>query len=698
MNDIDEREQKLEPYNAKNYGASFQTPAFKAKVRYLDKMTAEIQKNVIKPTDSEFDSDKYSIKYKEILNESQFLAATTIKDPLLIIAGAGSGKTTTLTYRVAFMLENNIRPENILLLTFTRKAAKEMLERTAQLLGNVDMAKRIAGGTFHSFANAALRKYAIRIGMSPNFAIIDDEDCRSIISSMIKEESADFKGRISYKIVSDIAAKMINNNLSVKHCITEYYPDLENYVVDMETLQKKYHDYKINNSVFNFDDLLFMLADKLEHYDEFRKDLNVQYKYIMIDEYQDTNIIQKKIMQLLSQNQQNVMVVGDDSQSIYSFRGAEIENILLFKESYPNAKIIKIETNYRSTPQIINFTNDIVAQNHIGFKKELNSHKAGTDKPVVKRFSDASKESEFVSTCIETLIKDGTPMNDIAVLCRRGKGFEYLQLDLKQMKIPFKLYGGTSFLAKTHVKDVIAFLRVINNPKDYSAWQRVLRLVEGVGVVGVSQLIDNLQKNKGTLDPKSFAKKKWKEEVERLQATLAYIDEYESYNIAATIRAVMRYYDNYLLNEIVDPMVIAAIHKDIDILVSRTHSSPTLAAFINLFMIDPPSEDEKKNNQEQHVTLSTVHSAKGLEWAYVFVIELIDGKFPSAFAIKDQEGVEEERRLFYVACTRAKKGLFLTVPCLNKYSKNAWKEDKPSRFLLEANSKNFNIHIGDLNV
>lgn len=633
---------------------------------------------------------KYKINYAFDLNRAQLEAVTTITGPILVIAGAGSGKTRVIVHRVAFMLENGISPQEILLLTFTRKAACEMTARVQELLNDTG-AEKVFGGTFHSFSNYALRKYANLINIPPNFSIIDSEDSadtidlvKSELKLISKEKAFPKKHRIQ-----EIISSARNRNLTIQEVIEDEYSGLIEYLEQLEMIRQGYAKYKKICHIFDYDDLMDVLRDSLRDNPMFRKLLQDEYKYIMVDEYQDTNVVQKEIVEYLSETHRNILIVGDDAQSIYSFRGANYENILRFPQKYPDCKVIKIEENYRSNQKILDFTNDIIRNARIGYKKRLYSNIKKDALPFVKKFYDQQKEAEYIVSRILEYREKGIALNQVAVLVRAFWHARFIELELNRRGIPYIAVGGLAFNERKHVKDIISYLRIIQNPYEAVAWHRVLKYIPGVGIVSARKIIEKIIAEKG-LNIESFEKTKFAEGLRNLVEMLKSASD-TTISLSRKLEIIKEYYTPILVAAEPDYQIRLL---DIGVLISLAAQYDSLTKFLTDFALDPPSKrfgnkttpliDE---GEDKPLTVSTIHSAKGLEWYGVFIPHALDGMIPSIRAIKNLEEMEEERRLFYVACSRAKEDLTITMPSYVA-TYNGFMS-YPSRFLVEIGKDKF---------
>jgi len=632
----------------------------------------------------------YKINYKNELNIPQLEAVTTTNGAVLVIAGAGSGKTRVIVHRVAFMLENEIDPGEILLLTFTRKAAGEMLGRVQGLL-NDNKAQKIFGGTFHSFSNYILRKNANLLDIPSNFTIIDSEDSADTIDLIKSELKIEKKEKAFPKKnrLQEIISSARNRNLTIRNVIQTEFSGLLEFIDQIELINKGYEKYKRICQIFDYDDLMEVLRDSLRDNMIFRRKLNKEFRYIMVDEYQDTNIVQKEIVEYLSEGSGNILVVGDDAQSIYSFRGANYENILRFPQKYPECRIIKIEQNYRSNQKILDFTNDIIDNARIGYKKHLFSRILYDTLPVVRKFYDQQLEAEFIVDKIIEYREKGIALNQVAILVRAFWHARYIEVELNKRSIPYIAVGGLAFNERKHVKDIISYLRIIQNPYDAVAWHRILKYLPGVGLVTARKIIEKIISEKG-LEKSSFENTKFAEGLNRLTEMINRASD-NKISISQKIGMILEYYSPILQATESDYQIRLL---DIGVLVDLSSRYDALDKFLTDFALDPPSKkfgnktvpliDE---SEDKPLTVSTIHSAKGLEWYSVIIPHALDGLIPSVRALNNIEEIEEERRLFYVACSRAKQDLIITMPSyVSTY--NAFLS-YPSRFLVEISKEKF---------
>ena len=423
----------------------------------------------------------YRIDYAGELNPSQYEAATTLEGPVLVIAGAGSGKTRTLVYRVARLVESGVNPGHVLLLTFTRKAAEEMLRRAAALVGA--SCERVAGGTFHSFANTVLRRAGRRLDLDPGFTILDRGDAEDVINLLRSRAGLDKKDRRFPRknTILEILSMAVNRSTTIEDLVAESYGHLFDHLEELVRLGEKYVRYKRDRSLVDYDDLLVLLRDLVRDHPEVAGQLSRTYRFIMVDEYQDTNRLQAEIVRGLAAAHDNVMAVGDDSQSIYSFRGATFRNIMDFPELFRGTRIVKLEDNYRSTQPILDLANAIIDRAAEKHTKVLRTQKAEGPSPVLAQCADEQAQSRFVTQRILELREEGVSLADMAVLFRSSFHAFDLELELQRADLPFVKRGGFKFIETAHVKDVLAHLRIVANPHDAVSWHRVLLLLEGLG-------------------------------------------------------------------------------------------------------------------------------------------------------------------------------------------------------------------------
>ncbi|GIW43312.1 MAG: DNA helicase [Candidatus Binatia bacterium] len=607
-------------------------------------------------------SGEFRIPYAEALNPAQFQAVCTLDGPLLVVAGAGTGKTRTLVYRVARLVEQGVPPHQILLLTFTRKAADEMLQRAALLLDG--RCKDVQGGTFHSFGHAVLRRYGSTIGLAPHFTVLDPGDVEEAIQRVRTELGLD-RSEVRFprkQALAEVISMSVNRGEPIAAILDQFYEHFREHRAAIEEVAAAYTRYKRERHLVDYDDLLVLLRHLLETQPEVRHLLAAQYRYIMIDEYQDTNKLQADIVWWLGQEHRNVMAVGDDAQSIYSFRGANYRNILEFPERFPDARVITIEENYRSTQPILNLANALLATAPQGYGKQLFSHKQDGEPPYLVPLPTEREQSQFVCREILALREEGYRLQDIAVLMRSGFHSFDLEMELAQHHIPFIKRGGYRLAEAAHVKDLLAHLRLVVNPFDTLSWQRVLQLLDGIGPRTALVIEDWIQRHPEPVGAlQSLPRPELRARVGGL-ATL--LERLFRLNMPESqVDEVLRYYEPILKRRY--PEDHPRRRRDLEHIVSLAAEHRSLGAFLARLALEPPTDSVEGvlalDREDELLTLSTIHSAKGLEWRAVFIIWATEGRFPSAFCVSADE-IEEERRLLYVAVTRAKERLYITYP------------------------------------
>ncbi len=606
------------------------------------------------------DTSQSRISRKD-LNEAQYQAVTSLTGSHLVIAGAGSGKTRTLVYRLAYLIEQGVPPEQILLLTFTRKAAQEMLNRASLLLD--DSCQQVMGGTFHAMANMLLRRYCRYLGYPPNFTILDQSDAEGIVN-LIKS-SLNFGGETkrfpSKRVIINILSKAVNKNISVDELVDDEYGHLHDFVDDLVTIRNHYKKFKLEHGLMDYDDLLINWRKILRDFPEVQEELAARFSHIMVDEYQDTNPIQAEIVRLMAHGHDNVMVVGDDSQSIYSFRGADFRNIMDFPKLFSDTTIIRLEENYRSTQKILDVTNAIIERAQEKYTKNLFTRIEGGDKPTIHSARDESVQARYVAQKIVELHDNGTDLSEIAVLFRSGFHSYKLELELANRHLEFEKRGGLKLTESAHIKDVLSYLRLMTNSQDHLSWNRILLLLEKVGPKTAQNILSRV---KTADDPWQAlgeypAAKGWAKGFNDMLEMLLDLQK-PGRSIAEMFDVVMEYYQPIFERIYHDDYPRRS--KDLDQLQVIMAGYDSLQTFLDDTSLDPPQVDADPLAEDSgKLILTTIHSAKGLEWDNVFIINLANGKFPGSKAILP-EHLEEERRLLYVAATRARKNLFLVYP------------------------------------
>ena len=633
------------------------------------------------------------IDYEAELNDAQRAAVTALPGPALVIAGAGSGKTRTLTYRVAYLLEQGVPADRILLLTFTNKAAKEMMGRVTDLIGQ-DMSE-LWGGTFHSIGHRVLRRHAETMGFNRSFTIQDREDAKGLVNACIAEAEIDVKATRFPKpdVVGDIGSLALNKQQSVREVIEERYPWFEPLAAQIEDVLTRYTARKQAQGLMDFDDLLVLWLKLLKEHEDVRELYQKRFQFVLVDEYQDTNQLQAELIDLLGERYKNVMVVGDDSQSIYSWRGANYENIIEFPKRYPKAQVYKIETNYRSTPEILQLANAAIAANTRQFAKELAASRGPGEKPVVAVCSAADEQAAFVAQRALELREEGIELNDMAVLYRSHFHALEMQLELTRRNIPFSITSGIRFFEQAHIKDVTSYLKWLANPRDEQAFKRLALMLPGVGGKTAMKLwsqflaahTDTTPMAK-TLQRCAAVPKKAKVPWAQFSATVSQLEtEPVAGDAGKMIELIVEAgYDAYVeANYDKAPQRLDDIEQ-LGVFARQYETLETFLAELTL-LTNVEAEQDRAEEDDEKIRLSTIHQAKGLEFKVVFVVMLCDGMFPSNRSLDSLDGEEEERRLFYVAITRAQDELYLSYPMIRTVAGGSSDDmiQQPSRFLNE---------------
>ncbi len=642
----------------------------------------EVRPYVLRRPADDSVSPRLSLDYEQALNPQQLAAVMAPDGPALIIAGAGSGKTRTLVYRVAYLIDRGVEPSRILLLTFTRKSAQEMLMRAGLLIGA--RSEQVCGGTFHSVANMLLRRYGRPIGLEPGFTILDRGDAEDLISLQRNQLGlGDHDKRFPRKgTIAELFSKSANTLQGLEEVVIAEYPHFAEHLEPLEHLHRAYGAAKRERQLLDYDDLLTRLRDLLEQDDLTRRTISGLFEYILVDEYQDTNRLQAELVRKLAATHDNVIVVGDDSQSIYAFRGATFRNIMEFPSLFPGAAIYKLEENYRSTQPILDLANEVISQAPERYAKRLFTRKLDGPLPALVQAAGEHVQSRFVAQRILELREEGIPLNEIAVLFRSSFHSFDLEIELSRHNLPFVKRGGFRFIETAHVKDLVAHLRVLENPLDAVSWNRLLLLVEGIGPKKAQQLIRTLLKADS---PVSVLREVGGRASGALTDLAVVLDDAwtsKSISPADQVNRVYEYYLPILKTQYDDyPKRI----RDLEHLYSMAERYHRLGEFLADLALEPPDESvadvAATGRDDERLILSTIHSAKGLEWQCVFVIWAVDGRFPSVYSFLTDEELEEERRLFYVAVTRAKRHLYLSYP-INIYDKPTGAVlSKPTRFL-----------------
>ncbi len=637
------------------------------------------------------------IEYEKELNQEQLNVVMCESGPILVIAGAGSGKTRVVTYRVARLLEQGASPNSILLLTFTNKAAMEMLRRVENLL-KIDT-RYMRGGTFHHIGNMILRQHCELLGFKRNFTILDNEDSKDMVELAIKDLKINKKERKFPKatLIKKILSYSINTIDNVEKCIIDKYPFFIDIVDEISSVEKKYAQRKKAANSMDFDDLLFFWHRLLMENEHLRIHYASVFSHILVDEYQDTNRIQAEIVDFMGFINRNVTVVGDDAQSIYSFRGANFQNILDFPKKYDDARIFKLETNYRSTPEILNLANDSISQNKKQFQKNLRSIRKNGVVPVLTHLKDVMEQGEFIAQRVLELREEGVPLDQIAVLYRAHYHAMELQMELTRRNIPFDIRSGLRFFEQAHIKDVVSFLRIMNNVYDEVSWKRMLKLFPGIGNKTADNIYDFIKTCSNPIDQfisKSIVDRFKSMKGDNIEAWSKLFNELKSLMaeeaLSEMISAVLKNgYSEYLKYNY--PNSDSRL-EDIGQLMNFSTQYRSLDSFLSeLSLLGGVSNEETikaDDIEDEKMILSTIHQAKGLEWKVVFIIWCAEGRFPNPKAIEEGND-EEERRLFYVASTRAMDELYLCYPLLAYDKQSGHIILKPSRFISELNGTSY---------
>jgi len=664
------------------------------------------------------------IDYGRELNPQQLAAVAADPGPALVLAGAGAGKTRTLTYRVAWLLEHGIPAERILLLTFTNKAAREMMQRVSDLIGGE--LGSLWGGTFHSVGARILRRHAALLGYRDDFTIADREDAKDLLTACITDAGVDPKAVRFPKpeVLGEVFSLSVNTGHSVRELIERDYESFLPLADVIEAVRRGYAERKRRAGLMDFDDLLALWLRLLREQPDVREVYQRRFQFVLVDEYQDTNKLQGELLDELAARHGNLMAVGDDAQSIYSWRGANFANILEFQRRYPAAQVFKIETNYRSTPEILSLANAVIAGNTRQFPKVLQPARPSGAKPVLVVCGEGAEQAAFIAQRVLELRDEGQPLDDICVLYRSHFHALELQLELTRRNIPFLITSGIRFFEQAHIKDVAAYLKLLTNPADELAFKRLVRMLPGIGgkgadklwakfddeyretigevaaptslppvsdndggdethsslVIGHSPIAPLLTKISGSVPKKTAAA--WAQ----FTATVAQCEADDTRNNPARlIRLVVEAdYEDYLKATYENPRNRL---DDLEQLANYAQQFNSTAEFLSQLALQTNMEAEDTANRDQddeeRLRLSSIHQAKGLEFGTVFVIMLCDGLFPSARSLDNRDSEEEERRLFYVAVTRAKNELYLSYPLLRFAQGGGNALQQASRFLGE---------------
>ncbi len=645
-------------------------------------MNRDITPYVLKRSPDHGTAPALSIDYAATLNAQQLAAVTAGEGPSLVIAGAGSGKTRTLVYRVAYLIDSGIDPSHILLLTFTRKSSQEMLERAGELIGV--RSERVRGGTFHSVANMLLRRYGQSIGLEPGFTILDRGDAEDLIALVraqlgLNEKDKRFPRKAT---IAEMFSKSENTLRPLDEIVVEEFNHFADHLDALDQLQRGYQASKRQRQLVDYDDLLVLLRRLLMEDEAVRRTISSLYRYILVDEYQDTNRLQADVIRHLASTHQNVMIVGDDAQSIYAFRGATFKNIVEFPSLFPGTTIYKLEENYRSTQPILNLANTIIEAAREKYTKHLFTRKIDGPLPVLVEAAGENAQSRFIAQKILELREEGVPLGEMAVLFRSSFHSFDLEIELSRHGLPFIKRGGVKFIETAQVKDLLAHLRVVANPMDAVSWHRVLMLIEGVGPKKAQDVMAALVKSDNPYHALREMPGRSGKGLRDLALTLESLARAGDLRPAEQVNRIYEYYLPILKAQYDD---YPKRTRDLDHLQTIAEGYQGVETFLSDLALEPPDGSaagvEAPDRDHERLVLSTIHSAKGLEWQCVFVIWIVDGKFPSVYSFIADEDLEEERRLFYVAVTRAKRHLYLTYP-INVFDKGSGMLlSKPTRFL-----------------
>ncbi len=641
-----------------------------------------------------------TINFAAELNEQQLAAVTAPPGPALVVAGAGTGKTRTLTYRVAHLIQQGTRPWNILLLTFTNKAAREMLDRVAAL--STADAQRVWGGTFHSVGNRLLQRHAELVGYKPGFSILDSDESQSLLKLVLREGDFNTKapGFPKPAVIANVFSMAANTGRSIAETIEQTYPYFLDHTQALRRIHAEYARRKRAANAMDFDDLLIRSVDLLREHPDIVESYHDQFHAILVDEYQDTNAVQSQFVDLLAEGHRNLMVVGDDAQSIYSWRGADVRNILDFQRRYPDAKLYRIETNYRSLPPILHLANAAISHNIEKLQKVLEPARkhAAPPLPRVAALTDAREEAEFVAQQIARLHEDGVALSDMAVLYRAHFHSMELQMELTSSSIPFRITSGPRFFEQAHIKDVASFLKFAVNPRDEVAFRRCVMLLPGIGERSADRLwqsactaLENAPRHAGfqpLLHLESCPPKARKTFEQFIHTWIEMAPEGQPVPPATMIESLVEaFYADIAHATYTNPEArLEDVNKLADFATQYQDTPTFLAELALLTNMDADSASgatrERPDTIPDAVNLSTIHQAKGLEWKIVFLIGLAEGMFPSSWSLNEPDAIEEERRLFYVGVTRAMDELILSWPQMG--SSRGYSMDpflRPSRFL-----------------
>lgn len=639
---------------------------------------------VLKPDDRPPARDLL-IDYEAALNPQQLQVVQSQGGPSLVIAGAGTGKTRTLIYRVAYLIETGVPAHRIVLLTFTRRAAAQMIDRAAGLLDG--RCRDVQGGTFHAFCLTLLRKYAGEAGLPAVFTVMDDSDSSDVVN-LVRTAKGYHKLEQRFprkETLRSMFSAVVNRQLSIEEVVDTDHRQFIGHLDRIREVRRDYDAYKRTHGLVDYDDLLLHTHRLMETRPEIRREIATSCEHVLVDEYQDTNRLQALLVDHLSSVHRNVMVVGDDAQSIYRFRGADYRNLFEFKDRVSGVQIYTIEQNYRSTQPILDLANEVITQARTKFEKRLFTKRPGGDLPGVVPCPDERTESKFVAQMILQLREEDVPLNRIAVLFRSSYSSFDLELELARRGVPFVKYGGLKLTEAAHIKDVVGYLRVLENPADAVAWGRILTLLDGIGPKTAGELVRLVTTSDDPLDvDPTHASTRYIESIRSLFDTLRTLRDKET-TLAEEVEALITYYDPILRRRYPDDSEKRL--RDLDHFVGLARNSTSRQAFLSDIVLDPVEMTavggQSLVEDEPPLVLSTIHSAKGLEYHTVFVIQVLEGSLPSSYSLDDDDAIDEELRLFYVAVTRAEHNLFITYPAVKYRRGQGDYFSNPSRFIAD---------------
>ncbi|MCB0717265.1 MAG: ATP-dependent helicase [Bacteroidetes bacterium] len=639
---------------------------------------------VLKREETSQKAVELTIDYSGDLNPQQYAAATAGSGAHLVIAGAGTGKTRTLVYRVAYLVETGVSPDSILLLTFTRRASAEMLSRASVLLDG--RCSLVRGGTFHSFCLSVLRRHSERIGYPTNFTILDSSDAADVVD-VVRTAAGLHKGTKRFprkKTLYSLFSTAANRSLSIPEVVESRYPQFFDFIEDISNLSDRYAEYKRRHVLMDYDDLMCQTIRLFDEHPDVRNAVSGQCRHVLVDEYQDTNRAQARLVEHFCSVYGNVTAVGDDAQSVYAFRGADSDNIFEFPDRYPDVRVLKLEQNYRSRQPILHLANKIITQATRRYDKVLFSDEKEGDLPALVAAPNDQFESRFVCQLIGQLREESVPLNRTAVLFRSGFNSYQLEIELNRRNIPFVKYGGVKLSEAAHVKDVIAHLKVLENPRDAAAWNRVLLLLEGIGPKTAQEIMEwvvSRDEDPFVLDDRPFSPR-YVESLTALFAMLRSLFNATS-SLENEVEQVLAYYEPILKSRYFEDYPKRL--QDLEHFAGLAVQTSDRAEFLASLALDPIEltalEAEAADPDEPPLVLSTIHSAKGLEFDTVFIIQALEGILPSSYSLKDPDALDEELRLLYVAVTRAERNLFISYPMVQQRRFDGEYFARPSRFL-----------------